>query len=327
MNTKKLLIIVAILIASLQLPVSPVHAQQVNLSLDPPIVQAKMKPGRSIVVAYTVSNGGDPTNLRFLIRPFTPTGQLGSLSVSQKLEGPVLFSLENTDITIEKPFFFASKEKRQAVLRISIPPGVPDGDYYYLLLAETVPAFSLAGQSTGVASASIGSPLLISITESGVTVINATIAEFSFKPDYVLTIGNNIVRIIDNINKLPIVCSVRNMGKSLIQPQGSIRDVNGLTENKYDIVPQNVLSNSQRVIKAFSDENNTPIESTLVLKNLSLGTHQVTTEIIFAEGTPKQTKTISFLVLPVRLMIILVIVLILLILFLAQKKWMKNEEM
>ncbi|MFH0773030.1 MAG: hypothetical protein V1922_01850 [bacterium] len=303
-----------------------VQAQQVNLSLDPPIVQAKIKSGKSIIVAYTVENSGDPTNLQFLIRPFTPVGQLGSLTVSPQLEGPVQFNLENADMVLEKPFFFASKEKKQAVVRIHVPPGIPDGDYYYLILAETVPAFSIAGQSTGVASASIGSPLLISITDSGITEVKATIADFSFVPSYVFTIGNNVVRIVDNAKELPIVCSVRNMGKNLIQPVGTILDQNGSLKKKYTIIPQNVLSNSQRILKVSSDENAGQADSTLVLSHLSIGSHRVTVELIFGENTTLQYKTLTFLALPLRLIgIALVALFVVLLIFLMRYSRRKKQ--
>lgn len=303
-NIKKTFIIFVLSATCYMLHATCISAQQVNLSMTPPIVQTRIKPGKSIIIAYTVENSGDPTNLQFLIRPFTPVGQLGSLTVSQQLEGPVQFNLENADAVLEKPFFFPSKEKRQAVLRIYIPPGVPDGDYYYMVMAETVPAFGVAGQSTGVASASIGSPLLISITESGVTEVKATIGEFSFIPDYTFTIGNNIVRIVDNAKELPIICSVRNMGRNLIQPQGIITDQFGDTKNKYNIIPQNILSNSQRVIKTFSDDNLDKAGSTLVLSHLSAGNHRVTAEMTFGENASVQYKTLEFLALPLRLIYI-----------------------
>lgn len=291
-----------------------VQAQQVSLSLDPPIVQAKIKPGKSIIVAYTVHNLGDPINLQFLIRPFTPQGQLGNLSVFPQLEGPVQFNLENADIQMEKPFFFPSKDKKQAVLRIKIPPGIPDGDYYYILLAETVPAISLGGQSTGVASASIGSPLLLSITDSGVTEIKATVAEFSFIPDYVLTVGNKTVRIVDSAKQLPLVCSVRNMGKSLIQPQGSITDKVESVTKKYSIISQNVLSNSQRLLKVLSsEESSSLVGSTVLLSPHTVGTHRVTLELSYGENSPIQYKSLEFLSLPVRLIIITLVSLVVLI--------------
>lgn len=301
MNIKKIIIITLALVTSHYSLVTYSYAQQVNLSIDPPIVQAKIKPGKMIVIAYTVQNSGDPTNLQFLIRPFLPQGQLGSLSVLPTMEGPVQFGLENSDITLEKPFFFPSKGKQQAVIRISVPLGIPDGDYYYLVMAETVPAFSLAGKSTGVASATLGSPLLISITESGVTEIKATIADFSFVPDYSFTIGNNTVRIVDNVKPLPIVLSVRNMGKSLIQPEGTITDVNGSIKNSAQIIPQNVLSNSQRVLKVYSDEENGQPRTSITYPHLTVGSHRVTAEVSFGENKTILIKSLSFLALPLRL--------------------------
>ena len=319
MNKK--IVFAAVVLSTIYYLLSTTHsfAQQVNLSLDPPIVQAKIKPGKAIIIAYTVENMGDPTNLQFLIRPFSPVGQLGSLSVSQQLDGPVQFNLENADLVLEKPFFFPSKEKKQAVVRIHVPPGVPDGDYYYLVMAETVPAFSVAGSSTGVASASIGSPLLVSITDSGVTEIKATIAEFSFKPDYTLTVGNNTVRIVDNAKELPIVLSIRNMGKNLIQPQGTIVDQNGSVKNTYQIIPQNILSNSQRILKVFTDENEGQTNSTVVIPHLTIGSHRITATVLFGDNSEVQSKALIFLALPIRMMSIMVgALIIVLFLFLAR---------
>ncbi len=286
------------------------HAQQVTLSINPPIVQAKIKPGKSILIAYTVNNEGDPIDLQFLIRPFIPVGQKGSLALKQQMEGPVQFNLENADVVLEKPFFFGSHEKKQAVVRVYIPPGVPDGDYYYMILAETVPAFSVGGQSTGVASASLGSPLLVTISESGVTEIKATIADFSFQPDYTFTIGNKVVRIVDNNKDLPVVCSVRNMGINLIQPNGTITDQFGNKKKEYAIVPQNILSTSQRIIKVVGEEGNMSSDSTMTLSHLGIGAHTITVRLSFGNNNSIQYKEMSFIALPIQLIVIFMVVLI-----------------
>lgn len=302
-----------------------VQAQQVTLSLDPPIVQTKIKPGKSILVAYTVENTGDPTNLQFLIRPFIPIGQQGSLTINNQLEGPIQFNLENADVVLEKPFFFASKERKQAVIRIHVPLGIPDGDYYYMILAETVPAFSVGGQSTGIVSVSVGSPLLVTITESGVTEVKATIAEYSFEPDYILTIGNKTVRIIDNSKDVPITCSIRNMGKNLIQPNGTITHRIGGKKNEFVIVPQNILSNSQRIIKVVQDEI-AKTDSTLVLRHLSIGTHSVSTQISFGDNSTVQFKELSFLALPIRLITATCAVLIMVLFFFLTQYFQKKKK-
>jgi hypothetical protein len=326
MKIKKILIIALLLTTPYVLHPTPSLAQQAHISLDPPIVTAKIKPGKSIIVGYTAANLGDPTNLQFIIRPFTPSGQTGAMNVLPQMEGPVQFSLENTDITLEKPFFFASKDKKQAVVRIQVPLGIPDGDYYYVVLAETVPAFSVAGQSTGIASASIGAPLLISITDSGITEVNASVAEFSFKPDYTFTIGNNTVRIVDNSKELPIVCSVRNMGKNLIQPQGVIVDQNGSTKNKYSIIPQNVLSNSQRIIKVFLENESVPQNATVLLSRLTIGTHRVSLELNFGENTPIQYKALTFLALPIGFIKVFFFILLVVALVFGTRYKMKQKK-
>lgn len=281
-------------------------AQQVALSIDPPIVQAKIKPGKSILVAYTVENKGDPTNLQFLIRPFIPVGQNGSLTLIPQLEGPVQFNLENADVILEKPFFFASKEKRQAVVRIHIPKGIPDGDYYYMIMAETVPAFSLAGQSTGVASASLGAPLLISVTESGITDIQAQIAEFSFKPYSIVSFGKRTFHIVDSANSVSITGSVRNMGKHMIQPKGTITHRYGTVKKNYSIIPQNILSNSQRLIKTDGQVQGEST-TTLTLPHLTIGKHNITAAISFNDESSVHYKNIEFIVLPIRLLKIVMI--------------------
>ncbi len=307
-----------------------VSAQQVTLSLDPPIVQAKIKPGKSILIAYTVENKGDPLNLQFLIRPFEPVGQQGSLTLLPQLEGPIQFNLENADVVLEKPFFFASKEKRQAVVRVFVPQGIPDGDYYYMLLAETVPAFSLGGQSAGVASASLGSPLLISVTDSGITQTQAQIAEFSFHPDNLVTFGNKKFHIVDSSDTVSIVGSIRNMGIHLLQPGGTITHQFGSSKNEYSILPQNILSNSQRILKVSSEQQNVP-GTTLSLSSLSIGSHAVRAAITFGEDGTVQYKELTFIALPIRFMKTVGIAIgfvlsYFLIQFLTRKKSHKHKE-
>lgn len=303
-----------------------VYAQQVTLSIDPPIVQAKIKPGKSILVAYTVENKGDPTNLQFLIRPFIPVGQNGSLTLVSQLEGPVQFNLENADILFEKPFFFASKEKKQAVVRIHIPLGIPDGDYYYMVMAETVPAFSLGGKSTGVASASLGAPLLISVTESGITQIQAQIAELLLKPNTVVSLGKQTFMIVDSADTISITGSVRNMGKHIVQPNGIITHRSGNFKKEYVVIPQNILSSSQRILKTNGGTPG-PSDTTLTLSRLTIGKHIVTAAISFNEDSSIHYKSLEFIAFPIRFLKIVMIALGLVTLYFLFHKRNKKANM
>lgn len=328
MNMKRILITVLLLISSQYVFAVPSFAQQITLSLDPPIVQTHIKPGKSILVAYTVENTGDPTPLQFLIRPFTPQGQEGALSVGDTLEGPILFSLENTDVAFEKPFFFKSNEKRQAVVKIQIPEGVPEGDYYYILLAETVPSFSVGGQTTSIASAAVGSPLLINVTQTGITEAKGTIAQFSIKPTYTFTLGKRIFRIVDTGTPLPLTFSIRNAGNTLIDPQGTIQVRSGKKTTSYDILPQHILSNSQRIVKINPPQTDVPSNQTAYLSGLQLGKNIITASVSFGENTPTLFAQTDCIGIPIRLFTLLFVVLVLcggVVIFASKHKPLKEE--
>lgn len=95
-----------------------VHAQQISLSLYPPIIETIIKPGKNILVAYTVTNNGDPATLRFNMRSFSPQGVTGAMNISEDLEGPVRFSLDNNDLQLGQPFLLRTGSYRQAIVRM-----------------------------------------------------------------------------------------------------------------------------------------------------------------------------------------------------------------
>ena len=120
----------------------PIHAQQVSLSISPPLLELFIKPGKAIMVAYKLENLGDPTFLNLKILPFEAKDNLGNIRIKSEFEGPVRFSLDNADLTLDQPFFLKTNDSQQILLRIRIPENITDGDYYYSLLAETIPTTS-----------------------------------------------------------------------------------------------------------------------------------------------------------------------------------------
>ena len=63
--------------------------------------------------------------------------------------------------------FFKTNDSQQILLRIRIPENITDGDYYYSLLAETTPPTSSEGIGSARAKATIGSNILVTISNSG----------------------------------------------------------------------------------------------------------------------------------------------------------------
>ena len=60
-----------------------VHAQQFSFSVSPHLVEMIIKPGKSVVIAYTITNGGDPTIISANVLPFQPHGISGDVELKR----------------------------------------------------------------------------------------------------------------------------------------------------------------------------------------------------------------------------------------------------
>ena len=114
---------------------------------------------------YLRKNGGDPVNINVKMASFEPKDNLGNVRIKNQLEGPIRFNLDNSDIELNTPFFLKSLSSQQLLLRIRVPENIKNGDYYYSLLAETVPAASTEGVGSAQAKATIGANILITVTD------------------------------------------------------------------------------------------------------------------------------------------------------------------
>src|SRR3990167_10840941 len=214
---KKLILIITIVLTLLSVIPISVHAQQVSLSLSPPLLELFIKPGKSVMVAYKLENLGDPAFINLKILPFEAKDNLGNIRIKSEFEGPVRFSLDNSDLQLEQSFFLKTNGSQQILLRIRIPENIVDGDFYYSLLAETAPPTASEGIGSARAKATIGSNILVTISNSGNIDIKPKIALFSTRGG--LTLGQNI-KVFDSSDKIPVVFIVENKGKNMIKPEG-----------------------------------------------------------------------------------------------------------
>jgi uncharacterized membrane protein len=74
--------------------------------------------------------------------------------------------LDNSKLKLGEPFVLKTNDFKQLLLRIRIPEGAPEGDYYYTLLAETQPPTALDGSSTSQAKVAIGANILVTVTNT-----------------------------------------------------------------------------------------------------------------------------------------------------------------
>lgn len=278
-----------------------VSAQQITLSISPPIIETLIKPGKTILIGYTVQNLGDPTTLEFKVRPFTPQGDYGEMKVEDELISPIHFSLDNSDIQLEKPFFIKQKESKQALVRMRVPEGTPEGDYYFVILATSHPVPNIGGATSSLAKATIGSTLLMTVTRSGRVETKGRISLFQIHPDFTFRLLGKEYKVVESGSKVPVNLVVQNLGKNLMKPQGEItlRSPMG-DKNTFTLMPQNILAESQRQVKAEGSKDSKSF-STLLLSGYFIGKYTLSSRVYFSENSPQLFATAEFIGLPLRL--------------------------
>lgn len=291
-----------------------VRAQQVSLSISPPLLEVIIKPGKSLMVAYNIKNAGDPVILQARIVNFEPYGNLGQIKLKNSLEGPIRFSLDNSKIQLERPFFLDTGASDQLLLRIRAIDGAPSGDYYYTLLLETDPQNTLLKDSGSQAKAALGSNILITVTDSGLIEIKPKIVMFDIQNK--INLFGKKFNIIDSLSKIPIILIIANKGKNLIKPEGSINLYGSFGEKKtYQLIPKNILSESERLIEASPSANylfqGKPVS--LIIDDFLIGYYHLNSQISFGDNSPTLFAKTSFFVFPFKIFLLLIFIIIIII--------------
>lgn len=280
-------------------------AQQVTLTLNPPKVESIMKPGKSILIGYTFQNLGDPTAVSVKVRTFSPKGDYGEMNIDPDQRSPIHFSLDNADFEYDKPFFMRQADVKQALVRIQVPENTPEGDYYFVFLVETEAVPSVGGVSNPLAKASIGSTLLLTVSSTGLTEVKSRIGLFDMVPDFTFTFGGQKYNVIESGTQIPVHLILQNLGNNLIKPQGAITLRGPLGEKSdYPLLPQNILNQSSRLIKATGGAPGKP-ELSLLIPGYFIGPYTLSTSISFGDNTPQLYANTSFIAIPVRFIYVL----------------------
>ena len=262
------------------------------------------------MVAYKLDNLGDPAFINLKILPFEAKDNLGNIRIKSEFEGPVRFSLDNSDLQLEQPFFLKAGGSQQILLRIRIPENIVDGDFYYSLLAETAPPTASEGIGSARAKATIGSNILVTISNSGNIDIKPRVVLFSTRGGS--TFGRDI-KVFDSADKIPLVFIVENKGKNMIKPEGQISLKGNFGETaKYDIISKNILAESQRLLEATPSAQIG--RDSLVLSGFFIGKYYLSTQISFGENSPTIFGSTTFYAFPFKITVgILIAILIIVI--------------
>jgi hypothetical protein len=212
-----------------------------SLSLNPIQSEILLKPGASFIQAYTVTNNSDSTILvNSFVKPWIPQGITGQVDYLHALPNPNLqFSLQNTNLALNQPFYLKPSEKKQLVLKITTSNSLAENDSYYTFFVSQDLASSniTTGQNQNSLFGSIGTHLLITTSNIESPHFSATISNFIIKPQFKDCFFGN----------LDIAADINNNSPYFFKTPLTIN----LTKNNRQVIsttlePQNVLANYSR---------------------------------------------------------------------------------
>lgn len=295
------------------------QAQSVSLSLTPPLVELLIKPGKSVVVAYTITNTGDPVVLTSNVTSFSPKGIIGSVSLKREIIGPVRFNLDNSDITLGNGVFLKTGVKRKFLLKMRVPENAPSGDYYYTFYIKTDPGPLFTGKSISKSTVMVGSNILVTVSKTASTENKGTITTFDLEDRVKLTIFGHKYNVVDSSSAIPITMIVKNIGHNHIKPHGDILVRGPLgTLSKHIITPVNILTGSSRIVPATPSvsldctkhTNLCTVPYSFILKGFFIGKQSLGATITFAPGASPAYGGTSFIAIPYQLIAVIIIIFI-----------------
>lgn len=266
-------------------------AQELSLSLTPPLLEVMIKPGKSLTQAYTISNHGAPLIVEAKIAEFTDE----DIRWEKDFTPEKWISTINTNLSFDRPFLLRENEERQLIVKIAPPKETEEKDYYRAIIFTTHPLM-VQDTSSSAVSQTLVSPLLITVTSTGLLPKSAQIVNFA------------IPFIHDSFTPLNITLDVKNTGKTYFRPVGTIELKNFLGKISYNLVPRLILSGQTKRLttEIFSAENMNS-QTTLFLPGLFIGKYQLTADFTLDQGKFKITQTKYFYAFPWKIILVLII--------------------
>lgn len=321
-NRFRAILLLSVLFCGLTLVKAPnTQGETLSLGIYPPLLEVMIKPGKTITQVFNLTNFGDPIVLTTQILPFTPKDELGNiyLQPETEIQSPVInwFSLLNSDLSLGDPFLLESGQNQQIVLKLKVPQDAREDDYYLSLvfISSTTREKILGTQSKVKLAANI----LLTVSQSGKIKKSAKIVDLK------------VPKIVDSFDKIPISLRLKNTGPTFFKPHGQIT-LKGLfnLKSKFPLLPENVLANSTRILRASSSALPTTdyrLPTTLALSGFFLGPYKVLAEIVSLDDFPVSLKQeVSFLALPFKLTFALFLMALFLILIKERLKREKEER-
>lgn len=300
---------VVLIFAFCTLNSSVVRAQSLSLSISPPLLEVMIKPGKSITQVFKLTNEGEPVFVTPRIVEYTENGIRGNRDFVRDS----WINFLPGGISLDEPFLLHSGQTRGFILRINPPPGIPEKNYYRVLLFETRPNPPSSSFSQNVIQSRIGSILLLNVTSTGVTTKEAKITRML------------VPRFIDSFDLLNIVIEVKNTGNTYFRPLGEISLTGPIGKGTYTIQPYVWLSGQSKILAVSQTSEQNEDNFTLHLPGFYIGKYEIGVQFTLDESTIRITDKKTFYAFPWKITLGLFFILIFVIMIKRRRKKQKSS--
>src|SRR3972149_8504583 len=225
---------------------SEVSAQSLSLTVEPPVTEIMIKPGRFVSQKYTLKNQGEDTLMSVVLSGFNENGLADINShdmvidwinpVSAKLSSDItpdtrdlkiispVVSRDLSTVLLIDPFLLPKNGRLDLILNISPAKSTKEQDYYMALVFSSNPKFP-ARENRSQFNQSLAGLLLVTVTESGLKKI-VEIPEF------------NLPVIHDSFSPLEVDIQVKNSGQTYFRPNGNLVVIGPVGQAKFPLIPR-----------------------------------------------------------------------------------------
>jgi hypothetical protein len=150
-----------------------------NLTIKPSQIEIVLKPGAGYIQSYLITNNSDSDIvLSANVEEWLPQGYEGNVRYLPAKTDYFLFSLSNSDLSLNQNFILKANETRQLVLKFLAKDNTLTSDHYFTFFVNQQPQ-----TDTGTNSLlRLGSHLLVSVNSTENPTQKFTVTEFSSSP-------------------------------------------------------------------------------------------------------------------------------------------------
>ncbi len=267
-----------------------VSAQSLSLSISPPLLEVMIKPNKTITQVYKLINTGDSV----IITP--KLYELGFFGISEdsKFSREKWISIVSNDIDFDKPFILGAGKEADFLLKIGPPATAVEQDYYRALVFSTTP--NIPSDSTvSMFSQNLASPLLITVTKSGIFAKAAQVINFKMP------------KILDSFDPLRADIDIKNTGSTYFRPVGNLTLTGPIGHGTYDLIPSAILSGQTKKLLTADNPSQNLKDKTLILPGFYVGKYKLELNFTLDEGTGAIKDVRTFYAIPWKIGLVIFI--------------------